>query len=63
VARRYHQMERFMGSFAVEVELPKPVDPRQARARLEQGVLTIVLPVLVDKRHRVFRIPISEEPD
>jgi HSP20 family protein len=61
-ARRFHRLERFMGAFDVEVALPKPVDPRAAEAHLEQGVLYVLLPTLTDKRHRTFRIPISEEP-
>lgn len=60
-ARRYYLMERFMGAFEIEVELPGPVDPRAAEAHLGQGVLQVRLPALVDKRHRTFRIPITEE--
>ncbi len=53
-------MERFIGGFSVSVELPELVDPRGARARLEDGVLTVHLPRLVEKRHTVHDIPVVE---
>ena len=59
-ARRFHLMERFIGSFQLTVELPEPADPRLAAAALEEGVLTIRLPRLVEKRHRVHSIPVIE---
>jgi HSP20 family protein len=59
-ARRFHLMERFIGGFAVSVELPELVDPRGAEARLQDGVLTVRLPRLVDKRHTVHQIPVVE---
>ncbi len=58
--RRYHLMERFIGKFQLTVELPEPADPRTARAELEDGVLTVRLPRLVEQRHRMHTIPVVE---
>jgi len=60
-ARRFHLMERFIGSFHVAVEVVQPVDPARATARLERGVLIVTLPRLDDRRHRPFEIPVQEE--
>jgi Molecular chaperone (small heat shock protein) len=43
--RVYQQMEIEYGPFQRQVRLVEDVDPEQARARFEQGVLTIELPV------------------
>ncbi len=59
-ARRFHLMERFIGSFQLTVELPEPADPRSTTAKLEDGILTIRLPRLMEKRHRVHSIPVIE---
>ena len=59
-ARRFHLMERFIGTFRVEVTLPDPVDPGGAEAVLDQGLLTVRLPRLVDRRHRIHPIPVRE---
>ena len=40
---RYTRLEREFGAFRREVVVPGPVDPDQAAAALENGVLTIVL--------------------
>lgn len=46
--RVYQQMEIETGAFHRQVRLVEDVDPERAQARLDNGVLTIVLPV-VDK--------------
>ena len=43
--RIYQQMEIEYGVFERQVRLVEDVDPERARARFEQGVLTIELPV------------------
>lgn len=58
--QRYHLMERFVGAFAAEVELERPVDPRRAEARLQGGLLTVRLPLLSERRNRAFAIPVEE---
>jgi HSP20 family protein len=45
--RVYQQMEIEYGPFERRVRLPEDVDPEQARAQYEHGLLTIVLPVAV----------------
>jgi HSP20 family molecular chaperone IbpA len=44
--RVYQQMEIETGTFHRQVRLVEDVDPEHARATLENGVLTIVLPVV-----------------
>jgi HSP20 family protein len=43
--RVYQQMEIETGPFQRQIRLAEDVDPERARARFEQGVLTIELPV------------------
>ena len=43
--RVYQQMEIETGQFQRQVQLLEDIDPERARARLENGVLTIELPV------------------
>jgi len=63
-ARRYHLMERFIGTFQVTVEIPQPVDPAEARAVLSQGILTVTFPRLDDRRDQPFTLTVKEErPD
>jgi HSP20 family protein len=59
--RRFHLMERFVGAYQLRVELPRPILPAESSARLANGVLEVVLPKLVERRHRAFKIPIDEE--
>jgi len=62
--RVYQQMEIEYGSFQRHVRLAEDVDPKQATARLEHGVLTIVLPV-ADRRPRRggrYRITVERLP-
>jgi HSP20 family protein len=62
-ARRFHLMERFIGSFQVVVDLPHPIDPGQGKATLRHGVLNIVFPRLEDRRQKPFKIPVTEETE
>ncbi len=58
--RTYQQMEIEYGPFERQVRLVEDVDPERARARFEQGVLTIELPV-VDRSPRPGRVAIAVE--
>jgi HSP20 family protein len=58
--RVYQQMEIEYGAFERQVRLVEDVDPERARARFEQGVLTIELPV-VDQPVAAGRIAIVVE--
>ena len=44
--QHYHQHEWQVGSWALSVELPRPVDPTAARATLNLGVLVVMAPVV-----------------
>jgi HSP20 family molecular chaperone IbpA len=47
---RFLLLERQFGAFAKEVDLHRSVNPGRARASLAHGVLTVLLPLLHDKR-------------
>jgi HSP20 family protein len=57
---RFHLAERFIGPFSVSVDLSLPVLPAQATARLHQGVLTVTLPKLHERRHRHHVISVED---
>jgi len=59
--RTFYLMERFIGTFQLEVEIPRPVQPAESTARLAHGVLVVTLPKLVEQRHRCYSISIVEE--
>jgi HSP20 family protein len=52
--------ERGFGAFARTVPLRWSVKTRGATAKLENGLLTVRLPKLADRRGAEFRIPIKE---
>ena len=54
----YYCLERRYGKFLREVNLENVVDARRAAAQLDNGVLIVELPKLVDRRGRVLEIPI-----
>ncbi len=55
----YHLVERDFGRFARAVRVHVAVNAAEARARLAQGELRIVLPKIVERRGREIRIPIE----
>lgn len=54
-------MERPHGRFTRTVPLDVPVDARRAQARLQGGLLTVVLPRLDDRRGRETVIPVERQ--
>ncbi len=58
--RTYQQMEIEYGAFQRQVRLAEDVDPSRSAARYEQGVLTIVLPI-VERRPPTGRVTIVVE--
>jgi HSP20 family protein len=58
---RFHRVERERGRFAREVRLLWPINTHQGRARLADGLLTIVFPKVPDQRQRSRALPIEEE--
>jgi HSP20 family protein len=54
----YYCLERRYGKFLREINLESVVDARRATAQLDNGVLIVELPKLVDRRGRIVEIPI-----
>ena len=54
----YYCLERRYGKFLREINLESVVDARRATAQLDNGVLIVELPKLVERRGRVLEIPI-----
>jgi HSP20 family protein len=54
----YYCLERRYGKFLREINLESVVDARRATGQLDNGVLIVELPKLVDRRGRVLEIPI-----
>ena len=55
----FHLIEREFGRFARAVRLTGAFNVRAARASLDDGELTIVLPKLIDRRDQSHRIPVT----
>ncbi len=55
---KYHCMECRFGSFQRMLEIPCPVNVDGARAELKDGVLSIWLPRIVDRRRKKHKISI-----
>jgi len=60
---RFIRLERGYGSFRKIVESKWVIDPRQSKAVLSRGVLTIRLPIIPDRRGREIGIPIEARPE
>jgi HSP20 family protein len=56
---RFLCLERGYGPFQKAVELHWVVDPTRAAASLIDGVLTVTLPKLLERRGSVFEIPVQ----
>ena len=57
----YHLAERTYGRFARVVRLDGAFDGRRARALIGGGQLRVVLPLLEDRRGRLFTIPVETQ--
>jgi len=57
---KFHCMERSSGAFQRVVHLPPMVNTRGAKAHLDNGVLTVVLPKVSNRRGEEFAIPVGE---
>jgi HSP20 family protein len=55
----FHLVEREFGRFARAVRLTGSFDVQQARAAVQDGELTVVLPKLIDRRGQGHRIPVT----
>ncbi|MCC7008584.1 MAG: Hsp20/alpha crystallin family protein [Acidobacteria bacterium] len=56
---RFHLAERSYGRFARAVRLDGAFDGGHARAVIAGGQLRVTLPLLVDRRGRIFAIPVE----
>ncbi len=59
--RCYLCMERRYGKFDRQIAIERVVDVQKARARLENGILTVEIPKRSDRRGQMFEIPIEKK--
>jgi len=52
----YYVRECHWGAIAREVQLPVSVDPEEAKASLQDGILKIVLPIINNRKTRIIKI-------
>ena len=55
----FHHVEREFGRFARAVRLDGAFNVPRARATIEDGELTVVLPKLIERRDQSHRIPVT----
>jgi HSP20 family protein len=58
----FHLVERDFGRFARAIRIHAAIDASNARARLKDGELRVILPKLSERRGREILIPINAEP-
>ena len=56
---RFFCMERYFGSFVKSISLPRPVNTRQARTILKNGLLEVILPRVPDQREKEYDVPVA----
>lgn len=56
---RFFCMERYFGSFVKSISLPRPINSRQAKTMLKNGLLEIVLPRVRDQREKEHEVPVT----
>jgi HSP20 family protein len=56
----FYCLERRYGSFDRTIDIGWTVDPRQARAHLDKGILKIEMPKIKDRRGEKIDIPIRK---
>ena len=57
---KFHCLERGHGRFSREIHVFSPVNTHQGTARLANGLLTLELPKIQDKRQEARLLPIEE---
>ncbi len=55
----YLNLEREYGTYKRDVGIPKPINADKISARLDNGILHVVLPKISDRRGKRKRIPID----
>lgn len=60
---RFFCMERYFGSFMKSIPLSLPVNARQAKTRLKNGLLEVILPRVPDLREKEIEVPVQPEQE
>jgi HSP20 family protein len=55
---RFFCMERYFGTFVKSVSLPRPVNNRQAKTIMKNGLLEVILPRVPDQREKEYEVPV-----
>lgn len=56
---RFFCMERYFGSFVKSISLPRPVNNREAKSSLRNGLLEVILPRVPDQREKEYEMSVS----
>ena len=56
---RFFCMERYFGAFVKSVSLPRPVNTREAKSVLKNGLLEVILQRVPDQREKEYEVPVS----
>ena len=56
---RFFCMERYFGTFVKSVSLPRPVNNREAKTVLRNGLLEVILPRVPDQREKEYEVQVS----
>jgi HSP20 family protein len=57
----YYCVERRYGKFSREIRIHSVVNPRRARAHVKDGILTLEIPKLAERRGKSLQIPIIKK--
>lgn len=57
--RRYFCMGRVYGRFKRRYHIPKPFNMKKVKAKLDNGLLVIILPKLIEQRQKKVKIPVE----
>lgn len=58
----FHLVERDFGRFARAIRIHAAIDAANARARLREGELRVIVPKLSERRGREILVPINADP-
>lgn len=56
---KYYCMGRAYGKFKRRFNIPKPFNMKEVKAKLDNGLLVIILPKLIDRRKKKIKIPVE----
>ena len=56
---RFFCMERYFGTFVKSVSLPRPVNTREAKTVMKNGLLEVTLPRVPDQREKEYEVPVT----